>query len=141
MSYKGRRPPHPDKACLRLEASFFCAWVESGMATRIEAINLMWRGRETVADAIAAVQRQARIEITLPAGFHHALFSRLHPEADDAAVEEVDETGGAELVATMATLAGLEAMAELEAPLARAGYRLHLVSPGPLLSLIPPQMA
>jgi len=32
--------------------------------TRIEAINLRWSGRETVADAIAAVQRRARVEIT-----------------------------------------------------------------------------
>jgi hypothetical protein len=43
-----------------------------------EAVNLMWSGRETVAHAIEAVQRQASVEIALPASFHHALFSRLY---------------------------------------------------------------
>lgn len=109
--------------------------------TKTEAINLMWSGRETVALAIAGVARQARIEIALPADIHHALFRRLYPDADEATLEAVNEAGGAELVATLATLAGLEAMAELESPMIRAGYRLHLVSPGPVLSLIPPQMA
>gem|GEM_PF-1114136 len=108
---------------------------------KTEAVNLMWSGRETVAHAIEAVQRQARVEIALPASFHHALFSRLYPDADAATLERVDEAGGTELLAILASLSGLEAMAELEAPLTRSGYRLHLVSPGPVLSLIPPRMA
>lgn len=108
---------------------------------KTEAVNLMWSGRETVAHAIEAVQRQASVEIALPASFHHALFSRLYPDADAATLERVDEAGGSELLAAVASLSGLEAVAELEAPLIRSGYRLHLVSPGPVLSLIPPQMA
>lgn len=56
-------------------------------------------------------------------------------------ITNVDASGGAELVATLATLTGLEAMAELAEPLTRWGYRVHVISPGPVLSLIPPQMA
>jgi len=41
------------------------------------------------------------------------------------------------VIATLATLDGLEAMAGLAEPLTRAGYRLQLRSPGPMLSLIP----
>jgi hypothetical protein len=54
---------------------------------KTEAVNLMWSGRETVAHAIEAVQRQASVEIALPASFHHALFSRLYPDADAATLE------------------------------------------------------
>ena len=112
---------------------------ETGPA-KTEAIKLTWSGRETAAPVIEALHRQAKVEITLPSSMHHALFGRLYPDADAAALETVDASGGAELIVALATLAGLEAMAELAEPLTRAGYRLHLRSPGPVLSLIPPHM-
>lgn len=108
---------------------------------RLDAARLTWGGKGTSAYAIEALQQQAKVEIALPASIHHALFSRLYPDAGTAAVEAVDVSGGAELVATLATLSGLEAMTELVEPLARWGYRVHLISPGPVLWLIPPQMA
>lgn len=113
---------------------------ESGRP-QLEAVRLTWSGKDTSAYAIEALQRQAKVEIALPGSIHHALFSRLNSQAGTAAVEAVDASGGAELIATLATLAGLEAMAELAEPLTRWGYRVHLISPGPVLSLIPPQMA
>jgi hypothetical protein len=106
-----------------------------------EVIRLIWGGRETSADAIQALQRNAQVEITLPANVHHALFCRLYPDAAESDPEEVDVAGGAELIETLASLAGLEAMAGLAEPLTRSGYRLKLRSPSPLLSLIPPQLA
>jgi len=107
---------------------------------KTEVIRLTWGGRETVASTTEALLRYAKVEIALPASMHHALFRRLYPDADVAEPEEVDVAGGAELIATLATLEGLEAMAGLAEPLTRSGYRLHLRSPGPVLSLIPPQM-
>lgn len=109
--------------------------------TEIEVIRLMWGGRETAAHVLDALQRDANVEIALPGSMHHALFSHLFPDATTAIPEQLDIAGGAELIATLATLAGLEALAELTDPLARAGYRMQLRSPGPVLSLIPPQMA
>jgi hypothetical protein len=108
--------------------------------TETEVIRLMWGGRETAAHTLEAMQRCANVEIALPEDMHHALFSHLHPEATMAVPEQLDIAGGAELMAVLATLAGLEAMAGLTEPLARAGYRLQLRSPGPVLSLIPPQI-
>ena len=108
---------------------------------RLDAVRLTWSGKDTSAYAIEALQRQARVEIALPASIHHALFSRLNPNAGTAAMEAVDASGGVELIATLATITGLDAMAELAEPLTRWGYRVHLISPGPVLSLIPPQMA
>jgi hypothetical protein len=101
----------------------------------------MWGGHETAAQTIEAIRRSAKVDIALPANLHHALFSRLHPEAGAAEPETVDETGGIELIATLAGLAGLEALAGLAEPLKRGGYRVQLRSPGPVLSLIPPEMA
>jgi hypothetical protein len=101
----------------------------------------MWGGHETAAQAMEAIRRSAKVDIALPANLHHALFSRLHPGADAAEPETVEETGGTELIATLAGLAGLEALAGLAEPLKRGGYRVQLRSPGPVLSLIPPEMA
>jgi hypothetical protein len=110
------------------------------MAT-IEVIKLTWGGRETAACVVEALLRHAKVEIELPSSMHYALFRRLNPDADEAEPEEVNVAGGSEVIATLATLDGLQAMAELEEPVVRSGYRLHLRSPGPMLSLIPPQMA
>jgi hypothetical protein len=106
----------------------------------IEVIMLTWGGRETAATAIQALQRQAKVEITLPANIHHGLFRRLYPDAAVTAAEGVNVFGGAELIAPLAALAGLESLAELAEPLNHWGYRLQLRSPSPVLSLIPPQM-
>lgn len=107
--------------------------------TKIEVIRLMWGGRETAASAIEALQRHANVEITLPSNLNHALFRRFHPDAAAPEAEQVDVSGGAELIPTLAALAGLEALEGLAEPLARSGYRLRLRSP--VLSLIPPGMA
>ena len=105
-----------------------------------EVIKLTWGGRETAAGTTEALLRRAKVEIVLPSSMHHALFRRLYPDADAAHPEEVNIAGGVELIATLATLDGLEAMAGLAEPLSRAGYQLHLHSPSPMLLLIPPQM-
>jgi hypothetical protein len=105
-----------------------------------EVIRLMWGGHETTAHTLEAVQRSANVEIGLPEDMHHALFSHLYPDATMAVPERLDIAGGTELLAALATLAGLEAMAELIGPLDNAGYRLQLRSPGPVLSLVPPQV-
>jgi hypothetical protein len=126
-----------ERVCV-LHASFFCSRMEPGMANS-EVIKLTWGGRETAASTIEALLRHAKVEIALPASMHHALFRRLYPDADVADTEEVDVVGGAELIASLATLDGLQALAELDEPLSRSGYRLHLRSPSPVLSLLPPE--
>ncbi|MGE5320850.1 MAG: hypothetical protein ACM3KD_11765 [Hyphomicrobiaceae bacterium] len=101
-----------------------------------KVIRLTWSGRETAADAIEAIGRRSDVEISLPADLHHALCRRLQVNAAEPKTVEV--AGGAELIGMLAGMAGLEALAVLADPLRRAGYRLELRSPGPVLSLIPP---
>lgn len=103
-----------------------------------EVIKLTWSGRETVVRTVEALQHRAKVEIALPTSMHHALFRRLHPDADAAEPEAMDVDAGVDLIATLATLDGLQPLGELSEPLTRLGYRLHLRSPAPVLSLIPP---
>lgn len=104
-----------------------------------DALRLAWAGHETLGPVLDAVKRGGKVEIALPQSLHHAVFRRLHPGPDSGAAEIVDARGGPELAETLATLAGLDALAELIAPLGAAGYRLHLISPAPMLSLLPPE--
>lgn len=104
-----------------------------------DALRIAWAGRETLAPVRDALKQGGKVEITLPQSLHHALFRRLHPESDSGATEIVNELGGPELAEILATLAGLDALAELVEGLRAAGYRLHVVSPAPVLSLLPPE--
>lgn len=106
-----------------------------------DALRLAWAGRETVGPVLDAVKQGGKVEITLPQSLHHALFRRLHPGPDTGVAEIVDQRGGRELAEILATLAGLDALAELVEPLAGANYQLHVVSPAPVLSLLPPEVA
>jgi hypothetical protein len=108
--------------------------------TRTEVIKVTWGGHETAASMSEALLRHARVDIVLPASMHHAIVRHLNPDAELADPQALDVSGGAELVSLLATVDGLEALAELAEPAERAGYRLHLRSPAPVLSLIPPQM-
>jgi hypothetical protein len=109
--------------------------------SKSEVIQLIWGGRETSVDVLDAMQRGAEVEITLPANVHHTLYQRLYPDAARSAPEIVDLDGGTELIETLASIAGLEAMADLTRPLASYGYMVQLRSPGTLLSLIPQHRA
>jgi len=100
-------------------------------------LKLVWRGRETADAAAQAIADSRRVEITLPANFHHALFARVHPAPGAASMEILDVSGGAELLRTVAAVAGLEDLNRLAPPLQRAAYRVHLADPA-VLSFAPP---
>jgi hypothetical protein len=117
-----------------------CGNRDEAIMARTTVMRLTWGGRETAAEVIEAVARGVDVEIALPLDMHHALFRRLHPDANAAELERVEVANGVELLRTLAGMAGLEAMAQLEEPLKRANYRVELRSPGPLLSLVPPQL-
>lgn len=104
----------------------------------MDIVSLRWDGAPCLEAARAAMRKRSRIEIALPLETHHALFRHLHPEAPRGPDEDIDASGGAELLATVASVAGLEGIDALSAPLKRARYRAQLVSPEPLLLLLPP---
>jgi len=93
--------------------------------------DLLWRGTETVRAACNTLARHGKVELQLPSDFHHAVYCRLYPRATPGSAEEVDVSGGAELIARISRIPGLDALARLEEVAAEAHARVHVVSPSP----------
>jgi hypothetical protein len=112
-----------------------------GMALMREPVALRWPGARTLHAARAAIRQRLPVEIELPLETHHALCMRLHPDAPRTSAADLDESGGPELVAPLAAVAGLEQLSALERALRRAHYRLQVTSPEPVLRLTPVKVA
>jgi hypothetical protein len=87
----------------------------------------------------AAMRRGDRVTIELPLETHHALYRHLNPDAPRGPDEAIDAEDGTELIERIATVAGLEELRTLAPALRRAGYRVVLSGPDPILSLLPPR--
>ena len=70
-------------------------------------VALRWPGTGTLKEARAAIRRGIPVDIELPLEVHYALFKHLHPDRPHTPSEEIDASGGAELLAPIATVAGL----------------------------------
>lgn len=100
-----------------------------------EMRKLSWRGDETIAAVSAALAGDSDVQLYLPAGFHHAVCSRLDASARTAA-GSVNVAGGAELLSRLAGIRGLEPLARLEAPALAARAEVRIVSPSPTIMLV-----
>ena len=111
------------------------------MSREPSIVVLHWPGTETLNAARAAIQSGTAVEIDLPLEVHYALYKRLKPDPPHSSPEDIDASGGVELLAPITTVAGLEELKGLEAALRRGHYRVRLTSPEPRLRLIPPERA
>jgi hypothetical protein len=102
-------------------------------------VPLRWPGTATLKAARAALRSGSTVEIELPLEVHYALYKHLHPDRAHTAAEDIDASGGAELLAPIATVAGLEELRGLEPAVRRGRYRVRLTSPEPRLQLTPPE--
>lgn len=102
-------------------------------------VPLRWPGTETLKAARAAIRGGSPVEIELPLEVHYALYAHLHGQRKQSAAENIDASGGAELLAPIATVAGLEELGHLQTAVRRAHYRVRLLSPDPRLRLLPPE--
>ena len=96
-------------------------------------MSVTWRGRETIAAVTQLLNQAEQIEIVLPANYNHTLFSTFHPDAPPSALEDIDVSGGPQLLEEIAAIRGLEELAELAQPLRDAGASVQLVSPPKLI--------
>ncbi|MCO6411415.1 MAG: hypothetical protein J5I92_01600 [Thiogranum sp.] len=92
-------------------------------------MSVTWRGRETIAAVMQLLNQAEQIEILLPANYNHTLFSTFNPDAPPSALEDIDISGGPQLLEEIAAIRGLEELAELAQPLRDAGASVQLVSP------------
>ena len=103
--------------------------------------TLRWPGTGTLQAARSMIREGKRVEIELPLEVHYALHRHLHPDAAPGPVERLEAEGGAELLGSVATVAGLEELKGLQAAARRARYRVRVTSPEPRLELAPPERA
>ena len=101
--------------------------------------TLRWPGTGTLQAARGMIREGKRVEIELPLEVHYALHRHLHPDAAPGPVERVEADGGAELLGSVATVAGLEEMKKLGTAVRRAHYTVRVTSPDPRLMLLPPE--
>lgn len=99
--------------------------------------KFMWPAASIVTDAATAIRAGDHVEIALPASFHHVVFRHLHPEADAGGTETLDVVGGSEVLAKLASIAGLEGLSELQKEVEHAGFQVSLFGAPPVLRLNP----
>jgi hypothetical protein len=102
-------------------------------------VPLRWPGSDTLRAARAAIRSGAPVHIELPLEVHYSLHKHLYPDGAPRASEDIDASGGAELLRPIATVAGLEDLRQLESAVRRGHYHVRLTSPEPRQTLTPPE--
>jgi len=103
------------------------------------AVRLNWRGAGTARSLASFLERHTSVALNLAPELHHSLFVHLHPQAPPGQPEQVDVEGGAELLARIAEIPGLEALATLVAALQAARAQIQVQSPAPILRIRIPE--
>jgi len=109
------------------------------MSREPSPVCLRWPGADTLKAARAALRSGVPVEIELPLEVHYALYKHLHPDRPHTPSEDIDVSGGAELLGPVAAVAGLQDLQHLEPAVRKGHYRVHLTSPEPRLRLTPPE--
>lgn len=100
-------------------------------------IRLSWQGRETIETLHTLMDHTEQIEIILPIDYNHALFHTLHPDAAASELEDIDASGGPELLAVVASINGLEEFASLTKILTAKQARVQVISPPKVIIHLP----
>lgn len=97
------------------------------------SITLPWHGQETIESIPQLLEHSQQIEVVLPDSYNHALFTALHPDAPPAQLEDMDSSGGPELLGAIAKVKGLEGFAQLMDDAAIADAIVQVVTPARIL--------
>lgn len=101
------------------------------------SIKLTWRGHETVESIPTLLDETEQIEFILPPNYNHALFHRLHPHAPQVELEDIDISGGPELLEEIATINGLEEFIALTGMLTAAQAAVRIASSPKVVITLP----
>lgn len=97
------------------------------------SITLPWHGQETIQSIPQLLEHSRQIEIILPDSYNHALFTALHPDAPPGQLEDMDSSGGSELLAAVAKVKGLEGFQELVDPMAAVNATVQVSTPATIV--------
>jgi len=92
-------------------------------------IKLTWRGNETIESVPSLLDRAEQLEIDLPAEYNHSLFCLFHPHSSPAQLENINISGGPQLLAEIATIKGLAEFKALIEPLGTLKATVQVLSP------------
>lgn len=101
------------------------------------AIHLNWEGAETISAVNPVLHQPCHIELNLAANYHHAIFRHLHPDAPAGQLEALDEQGGAELLAKLAEIDGLQPFSRLRDAVAESEGSVRISAPAMVIIDIP----
>jgi hypothetical protein len=89
-------------------------WKQPAMQPRADhEVWLRWRGRESVRALQSLLEHTDRIVIALPADYNHALYSLLDEEDSTDDAEEIEASGGVDLLRRIASIRGLQELHRL----------------------------
>ena len=94
----------------------------------MQGIEIEWSGEATIPEIGAALDTSGRADIVLPANYNHALFVHLYPETE-AGMEDIDVTGGAEVIRSIAEVEGLQDLDALADLVEATGAEVRVISP------------
>ena len=100
-------------------------------------ISVHWNGRETVAMLSQTIAHTGQIQLRLPPEYNHALFQKLHPEAQGSTIENVERSGDPELLKTVSEIDGLEDLALIVDMLHAEEASVQIISPPEVIIRIP----
>lgn len=100
------------------------------MLTNDPRVQMRWSGQSPLEGAVERLNDFGCVEIEMPAEYHHAIYSHLYPGSWHN-LEQVDESGGVELLERIAEVDQLSGLRQLVEAL--AGRTAHVVvrSPAP----------
>lgn len=105
----------------------------------MDKIHLLWEGRRTIQRAKEALANLEWVEIRLPDDLNHTLFDRFCPDAARGEIEEIDISGGTEIIENLAQLPTLQDVQQL-VPIAHAAHaKVRIISPAPRLIICLPE--
>lgn len=100
-------------------------------------LKLTWHGQETVEAVPSLFDCAGQIEIDLPAGYNHSLFRLLHPHASPSQLEDIEASGGPQLLVNISSIKGLEELAKLAEPVTAVHATVRISSPPKVVITLP----
>jgi hypothetical protein len=91
--------------------------------------RLRWQGAESVDAIVARLERTGRVVIELPADYNHAIHALLHEGESPVDAEEIDKSGGTDLLERLAGVHGLEELSMLAGALIGDNISVQVQSP------------
>lgn len=95
-------------------------------------LRVSWTGIGPIDEVERTLRDRGRVDVELPAEFHHAIYAHFHPGGRRGAhAEQLDEEGGAELLGRVAEVGQLAAIAGLIPLVTERHGNVHVYSPAP----------